>query len=347
MKKLLGLLVSATTLFAVAGASAAVDDGSSIEAVLNDTETNHLVYMREEEKLARDTYITLYGIWGSRVFSNISRAEQTHMDAMLTMLVAYGIDDPIVSDEVGSFVNPTLAGMYTDLVATGSASLLDALYAGALIEEVDIQDLRVAIEETSQADISAAYASLLAGSENHLRAFVGQIENLGVEYVAQVLDQSEVDAILGDDVANEFEINPGLNDAWYNSETNGQGFFITVFPDLEVISLAWFTYETERPAEGVAANLGDAGHRWLTALGPYSGNDAQLEITVTTGGIFDSMEPVPDNAPGGTIQLHFNDCNSGIVSYDIPSINRTGEVPIKRVATDNVARCEAILENGN
>jgi hypothetical protein len=281
------------------------------------------------------------------VFSNISKAEQTHMDALLTMLVAYGIDDPIVSDEVGTFVDPKLAGMYTDLVATGSASLLDALYVGALIEEVDIQDLWHAIDETSQADINAVYANLLAGSENHLRAFVGQIENFGVEYVAQVLEQSEVDAILEGTVAGNFEINPGLNDAWYNSETNGQGFFITVFPDLELISLAWFTYDTERPAEGTDANLGDAGHRWLTALGPYSGDLAQLEITVTTGGIFDSMEPVPDNAPGGTIQLHFNDCNSGIVSYDIPSINRMGEIPIKRVATDNVTRCEAILEHGN
>jgi len=59
-----------------------------------------------------------------------------------------------------------------------------------------------------------------------------------------------------------------LNDAWYNPETDGQGFFITVFPDLGFLSLAWFTYDTELPAEDAEANLGDAGHRWITALGP-------------------------------------------------------------------------------
>ena len=344
MNRLLILLVSTMAWFTVAGAHAAAEDSSSIQAALTDTEISHLLFMREEEKLARDTYITMNKLWGLKVFENISRAEQKHMDAMLTLLDTYGIDDPVTSDEVGSFVNSTLAGLYVDLVASGEASLLDALHVAAFIEEVDMQDILIAIEETSHADIIAVYENLLAGSENHLRAFVGQIERLGVNYVAQVLTQAEVDAILGNSVTTEFKINPGLNDAWYYPETDGQGFFITVFPELELVSLAWFTFETERPAEDVEANLGDAGHRWLTALGPYSGNQAQLEISITTGGIFDATQPEPDSAPGGTIVLHFDDCKSGTVSYDIPSINRTGVVPIQRVAEDNVALCRALIE---
>ncbi len=341
------IMVSTIAWFIVTGAYAATNDGSSIETVLSDTEAAHLVFMREEEKLARDTYITLYEIWGLKVFSNISRAEQTHMNTMLTMLNNYGVADPIVDDTVGSFTNTELADMYVDLVASGEKSLLDALYVGALIEEVDIEDIWIAIEETTQADIIIAYENLLAGSENHLRAFVGQIEKSGVEYVAQLLDQSEVDAILGKSVAGMFEINAGLNDAWYYPETDGQGFFITVFPDLEVISLAWFTYDTEQPAEGVEANLGDAGHRWLTAVGPYNGHQAQLEITITSGGIFDSAEPAPANAPGGSILLEFDGCKSATLTYDIPSINRVGLVPIERVAADNVALCEALMEATN
>ena len=313
-----------------------------IETVLSDTETAHLIFMREEEKLARDTYLTLNQTWGLRVFSNISNSEQNHMDAMLAKLNFYGVADPVLSDAVGSFTNTTLAALYTELIESGQVSLLDALFVGAFIEEVDMRDIQVAIDETSHVDIIAAYENLLAGSKNHLRAFVSQIELLGVGYVAQVLDQSEVDAILGKPSADVFEINAGLNDAWYYPETSGQGFFITVFPNLELVSLAWFTYDTERPAEGVNANLGDAGHRWITALGPYSGDDAQLEITITTGGVFDSRGPVPDDAPGGTIQLHFDDCYSGTVNYDIPSINRIGSVPIVRAAPDNVALCEAL-----
>jgi len=340
-------MVSTIAWFTVAGAYAATDDGSSIEAVLSETEAAHLVFMREEEKLARDTYITLYEKWGLKIFSNISRAEQTHMNTMLTMLNIYGVADPVVDDTVGSFTNTELADLYEDLLASGEKSLLDALYVGALIEEVDIEDIVVAIEETTQADIIIAYENLLAGSEKHLRAFVGQIEQSGVEYVAQVLEQSVVDAILGKSVASMFEINAGLNDAWYYPETDGQGFFIMVFPDLEVISLAWFTYDTERPTEDAEAILGDAGHRWLTAVGPYSGNQAQLEITITTGGIFDATDPEPVNTPGGTILLEFDNCSSGVLTYDIPAINRVGLIPIERVAVDNVALCEALMEISN
>ncbi|MDX1555108.1 MAG: hypothetical protein R3212_03685, partial [Xanthomonadales bacterium] len=65
-----------------------------------------------------------------------------------------------------------------------------------------------------------------------------------------------------------FQINAGLNDAWFNALTPGQGFFITVFPDIEMMFLAWFTYDTERPDPSVMADVGEPGHRWLTAFGP-------------------------------------------------------------------------------
>lgn len=39
-----------------------------------------LLYMREEEKLARDVYITLYEKWGIPVFNNISNRESDHND---------------------------------------------------------------------------------------------------------------------------------------------------------------------------------------------------------------------------------------------------------------------------
>ncbi len=141
-------------------------------------------------------------------------------------------------------------------------------------------------------------------------------------------------------------INPGLNDAWFNPETNGQGFFITVFPDLNAISLAWFTYDTELPADDAQANLGDPGHRWMTAVGPISGNQAIMKIEMTSGGIFDTATQIDRTDPpgsDGTIILTFNSCNTGTVEYDIPSINKSGTVPIQRVANDNIALCEALI----
>ncbi|MCP4046103.1 MAG: hypothetical protein GY732_08960 [Gammaproteobacteria bacterium] len=138
------------------------------------------------------------------------------------------------------------------------------------------------------------------------------------------------------------DMNVGLNDAWYYPETNGQGFFITVFPEIGYVLLSWFTYDTERPAEGVTANLGEAGHRWFNALGVYSGNSASLDIIIASGGLFDSPNEITE-ANDGTITLTFTDCHSGTVEYDIPSIDKQGLVPIQRVASDNIAFCESLI----
>jgi cyclophilin family peptidyl-prolyl cis-trans isomerase len=142
-----------------------------------------------------------------------------------------------------------------------------------------------------------------------------------------------------------FAMNAGLNDAWYNPLTNGQGFFITVFPELGLVSLAWFTYDTVLPGEGDTANLGDPGHRWLTALGAIEGNMAVMNIDITSGGLFDTATDITRTDPAGsdgTITLSFDGCGSGLVEYDITSIDQQGSVPIKRVADDNVALCEAL-----
>jgi cyclophilin family peptidyl-prolyl cis-trans isomerase len=138
-----------------------------------------------------------------------------------------------------------------------------------------------------------------------------------------------------------FQMNPGLNDAWFNSDTDGQGFFVTIFPERGIALLAWFTYDTELPPQNASANLGDPGHRWLTAVGPIDGNHALLEIEFASGGLFDQAAEI-DRRVDGTITLSFDDCNSGTVDYDIPSIDRQGSVPIKRVAADNAALCEAL-----
>jgi len=67
-----------------------------------------------------------------------------------------------------------------------------------------------------------------------------------------------------------------------------------------------------------------------------------LEIDFAYGGIFDSGDPLPEHSPGGSILLQFNDCASGSVTYDIPSIGRAGFVPIVRVALDNIGLCQAL-----
>jgi hypothetical protein len=138
------------------------------------------------------------------------------------------------------------------------------------------------------------------------------------------------------------DMNPGLNDVWYYPETDGQGFFINVFPEIERVVLSWFTYDTVRPDEDVTANLGDPGHRWFNALGDYYGNQAVLEISIASGGLFDTPTEITE-VNDGTIVLTFTDCENGTVEYDIPSIDRSGVVPIQRIVGDNIALCEALM----
>ena len=144
-----------------------------------------------------------------------------------------------------------------------------------------------------------------------------------------------------------FRINPGLNDAWYDPATSGQGFFITVFPDIGQMFLAWFTYDLQRPSEGVTAQLGEPGHRWLTAQGPYADNQAVLDVWVFSGGVFDSAEPAVNSVKDGEVVVEFSSCNSGTVSYDLVSADRQGVIPIERIALDNVALCEALSEQAS
>lgn len=142
--------------------------------------------------------------------------------------------------------------------------------------------------------------------------------------------------------APAFLINTALSDAWFDPMTDGQGFFIIVWDDIQTVFLSWFTYDTERPPEDVMAILGEPGHRWLTAQGPYDGDTAMLEVFMTAGGVFDAPMPAPDPAElVGTMTIIWTGCNSGVLSYDLPGLGLSGEIPIERIVLDNVPACEA------
>lgn len=138
---------------------------------LTEAESAGLVYMREEEKLARDVYQELGALYSVRAFTNIASSETRHMAAVEGLLDAYGLDDPVDPDVAGVFRGPDLQDLYTELVDQGDDALVAALRVGIAIEELDIADLERYIAETENADLRRVYANLLRGSENHLRSF--------------------------------------------------------------------------------------------------------------------------------------------------------------------------------
>lgn len=148
-----------------------VNSLGSVNNSIDTTETEGLIYMREEEKLAHDVYVTLYQQWGLPVFNNIANSEDRHENKLDTLLDKYQIEDPVGDNPIGVFVNPDLQQLYDNLVAQGSQSLTEALKVGVTIEETDIVDLQERIAQTDNPDIQQVYQQLLSGSNNHLSAF--------------------------------------------------------------------------------------------------------------------------------------------------------------------------------
>lgn len=158
---------------------------------LNQAETDALLFMYEEEKLARDVYTSLGALYTQPMFSNIASSEQTHMDSVKGLLDRYGLAVP-VADTADVFNNADLQKLYNDLTAQGSQSLAEALKVGAAIEEIDILDLKESLEETDQEDIRQVFESLLAGSYNHLNAFSSvYAQQAGTAYEPQFMTDAE------------------------------------------------------------------------------------------------------------------------------------------------------------
>jgi hypothetical protein len=139
-------------------------------------------------------------------------------------------------------------------------------------------------------------------------------------------------------------INAGMSDAWYEPATAGQGFFIIVFPPSCNVFLSWFTYDTERPPADAEAILGEPGHRWLTAQGPFAGDTATLDIYLTSGGTFDSAQPPPVTQPEpiGSINVGWSDCETATVNYNLPALGLEDSIELTRITSDHVAMCESL-----
>jgi hypothetical protein len=152
-----------------------------------------LRWLREEEKLAHDVYVALQGQSGA--FANIAASEQTHTEAVRSLLVRYSIPDPAAGRAQGSFADPALQALHDALVAQGRASVVAALQVGAEVEELDIADIREMRTVARSADVLATLDNLERGSRNHLRSFWRQLQMMGASYTPRHLPAAEFTAI--------------------------------------------------------------------------------------------------------------------------------------------------------
>lgn len=159
---------------------------------LTQQEKDAIVYMREEEKLARDVYDSMYAKWSGNPFGNIRQSEQVHMNRMKALITNYHLQDPVnqTGDVHGKFVSSLMQKYYNELTASGSQSLIAALQVGAKIEELDIADLEERIKHAKQEYIISSFEFLKMASHNHLRAFVRRLKMQGVNYEPVILSKA-------------------------------------------------------------------------------------------------------------------------------------------------------------
>ena len=179
----------------------AYGDSCTFEGTLTEAEIEGIMEMREEEKLAHDIYLHFYSLYEHVIFSNISKSENAHTNAVLHLLKGYDLEDPAF-EETGKFNNPLFNDLFEQLTSQGEVSLTEALKVGAFIEEYDIADLKKLIAEAQNEDVVRVYTHLLNGSENHLRAFTGVLSRMGETYTPSVISEEEYQNILIDSNTN-------------------------------------------------------------------------------------------------------------------------------------------------
>lgn len=144
---------------------------TTIASSLTATDVSTLLYMIEEEKMARDIYDTLFEQTGLTTFDKISNSEQKHYDSLLSTALKLGVDTSALSTEAGIFSNDTIQSLYDQLVLQATISTDDAIAVGITIEQTDIADLQATIETTDIILLGHMYSNLLNGTQHHLTAF--------------------------------------------------------------------------------------------------------------------------------------------------------------------------------
>lgn len=166
---LAGLTVAMMATSSFAGKSSATN-------TLTTAQKDSLLFIYQEEKVARDAYITLGKIYTKQsTFASIQLSEQTHIDKAQVLCETYKVDISNVDEtNVGEYVVPVLQELYNTLIEDGSKSELDALKVGVFIEVTDIDDLEKAAIGMPN-DVVRTYDNLRSGSLNHLDAFQAAI----------------------------------------------------------------------------------------------------------------------------------------------------------------------------
>ena len=263
---------------------------------------------------------------------------------------------------IGSFVFDSETENFSaiDIVTTNGTSASGAKYGDPNPISIGVSSSIILVED--------AAADTLVGQRGLILPFLGELRNggdiLGVdlsepngegecvsdnenrECGAQSIDRQITSGRVSS-IQPGAQITAGLNGAWFQLSLPGQGIFIDVYPDIPLLFLAWFTYDLEGAGDGTSSVIGDAGHRWVTAQGQFRGNEAVLDVFLTTGGIFANRQEVvtsPADSYGRIVLTFLDDCKTASIDYEFFESSTAGGIILQRIANDNVALCLLLSE---
>ncbi len=173
----------------------------SEKSTLSQELTNTLSFMGNEERLAYDVYNELYRQYGTKQFTNIAtKSEYKHITSVQSLVKKYLLNDEtnftnvdapslgymntsIEDMKAGTYDISEIQALYDALVSKGSASEIEALKVGCMVEVVDVDDLDrdiILAQNENATDIVTVFNFLRDGSYNHYWAFDKGLKNKGV-----------------------------------------------------------------------------------------------------------------------------------------------------------------------
>jgi mannose-6-phosphate isomerase-like protein (cupin superfamily) len=100
-----------------------------------------------------------------------------------------------------------------------------------------------------------------------------------------------------------------LSGTWFNPLTPGQGLFLDIKPDLNLLFGGWFTYKDALPSAQDTEN-----HRWFTLQDSLQGAGGEFRLYLTGNGVFNDPRATQGVATG-VVRLDFSDCNNASFEY--------------------------------
>ncbi len=117
------------------------------------------------------------------------------------------------------------------------------------------------------------------------------------------------------------DIDESMTGSWYEQANSGQGINIEVLSDNKIL-VYWYTYHQGRPL-------------WLTGLGTYQGNTAEIELSQFEGsqfGVNHRSNLVTSNV-FGTLSISFNACDTGVMTYSSTQDFGSGSINLNRLTS--------------